>query len=80
MSDCLSCGRPFDPARFPLARPRVDGTRGHFRYCDACLAEGRYAGGGRLARRRANRECEQRRRDRMRRDRQRATASLARSA
>ena len=38
MKPCEHCGRPFDPVRFPLARPRKDGTRGHFRYCDECLA------------------------------------------
>lgn len=79
--NCLTCGRPFDPARFPLARPRRDGTRHPFRYCDECLSGGRYAGDARLARLRANRECEQRRRDRMRRERQLAdVSSLTRSA
>jgi hypothetical protein len=38
MNGCAHCGLAFDPVRFPLARARKDGTRGHFRYCDTCLA------------------------------------------
>ena len=38
VTPCANCGRPYDPVRFPLARPRKDGTRRPFRYCDTCLA------------------------------------------
>ena len=43
---CRHCGRPYDPVRFPLARPRRDGTRHPMRYCDSCLALPWRRGGG----------------------------------
>ena len=64
---CLHCGRPFDPDVFPLARPRRDGTRGHFAYCADCLSASRWpgsehplAGGGRHAVNRARRNLRRR--------------------
>lgn len=56
MSPCLSCARPYDPDRFPLGRPRIDGSRHPFRYCDECLSQRVSSGMRRESRRRANRE------------------------
>ena len=52
-SPCLHCGMPFDEARFPLGRPRKDGTRHPMAYCDHCMALPWRRGGGTAAIRRA---------------------------
>lgn len=49
MNPCAHCGRPFDPAAFPLGRPRRDGSRHPMRYCDECLALPARVGGGHVA-------------------------------
>ena len=56
MPSCLNCGRAFDQPRFPLGRPRKDGTQVPRRYCDSCMALPSRIGGGLEARRRAHRD------------------------
>jgi hypothetical protein len=69
---CLHCGATDADVGFPLARPRKDGSRWRFRYCDRCLAEQQEAyrwgqrlalrGGGQEAKRRGDRESRWRQR------------------
>lgn len=53
---CLNCGRTSAVAEFPLGRPRADGSRHPFHYCEPCLALAERRFGGLEAFRRATRE------------------------